>query len=108
MKRRFFASCCVVIFLCSCNNKPSDKDIASRVLDEYVCRETAKVITLNIIDSKETKTFLGGPAYQVIVSGEVSWPTGCREFGTNIPSGYSEKFTEKSITLVKDEEGDWH
>jgi len=108
MKLKIIAGCCFIIALCSCNNKPSEKDISNRVLDEYVCRETAEVTSLSILDSKETKTFLGGPAYQVVVSGEVYWPTGCGEFGTNIPSGYREKFERKTLTMVKDQEGDWH
>lgn len=106
MPKQVFLSICIATLLCSCSNKPSEKEIANKILLEYVCMETAKVNDLKIIKTEETQTILGNPAYRYTVTGEVQWPQGCKEFGTGIQPGAIEKF-EKTVTLGKNDNGDW-
>jgi len=104
-KSLLLISLILVVFFCSCKSKPSDKDIAKKILIEYTCAETAKVNSLEIIKSSPTTSLFGFKGYEYIVSGEVEWPTGCTEFGTSLPSGYKEKFDNKRVVLIKGEEG---
>ena len=103
-----FLHCVLVIAIlsfCSCNSKPSEKDIAKKILLEYVCPENAKVDNLKILDTKKTESFLGLPALQYTVSGEVEWVNGCDEAFGNLPTGYKESFDRKTVTLVKSNDG---
>lgn len=93
------------LFLFGCKNKPSDKDIAKKILIEYTCAETAKVNSLEIVKSSPTTSIFGFKGYEYIVSGEVEWPTGCTEFGTALPAGYKEKFDNKRVVLIKSDDG---
>lgn len=86
---------------CSCTEKPSEKDIAHKILLEYVCPEAAKVDDLKIINLKETQSLLGLPALQYTVSGEIEWINGCSDAFSNLPAGYKEAFQNKTVTLVK-------
>lgn len=98
---------CVSILFAACSSKPSASDIKRKVLLEYVCYETAKVNNLEVIEEKDAQALSGNEAYEYVVSGEVEWPSGCREFGTGIPVGGKEKFNKKSVFLVKTDKGDW-
>lgn len=95
----------ICLLFCSCKSKPSEKDISKKILLDYVCPENAKVNALKIINSKPTETLLGMPALQYTVSGEVEWAGGCDEAFSNLPLGYKESFNNKTVTLVKTEQG---
>ena len=106
MSNKFLFLCFFsIIFLCSCSSKPSNADIEKKVLLEYVCPETAKVNGLTIVSTKDAESIMGMKGYQYSVSGEVEWKNGCNEFGTGIAPGFTEKFENKSVTLIKTEEG---
>ena len=89
----------------SCKSKPSNADIEKKILLEYTCAETAKVNSLQIMKSSPTTSLLGFKGYEYLVSGEVEWPAGCTEFGTAVPSGYKEKFENKTVVLIKSDAG---
>ncbi|MEO8765642.1 MAG: hypothetical protein ABI416_15185 [Ginsengibacter sp.] len=95
----------ILIFLTSCNSKPSNADIEKKILLEYTCAETAKVNSLQIVKSSPTTSILGFKGFEYLVSGVVEWPSGCTEFGTALPSGFKEKFENKTVTLIKSNEG---
>ena len=97
----------IVLFMLSCNSKPSDNDIKKKILMEYVCAENAKVSNLKIISTKDAESFVGLKGYEYEVKGEVEWANGCREFGAGIPPGYIEKFDGKKVFLIKGEDGVW-
>ncbi len=106
MNNKLMVLCFVsLIWLCSCSGKPSNADIAKKVLMEYICPETAKVNGLKIESTKDAESIMGMKGYQYIVSGEVEWKEGCKEFGAGIAPGYTEKFENKSVTLIKTDEG---
>ena len=92
--------------LYSCSRKPSEKDISKKILIEYACAETAKVNNLKILKTKETESTGGPHVFDYTVSGEVEWPDGCKEMGTNTPAGAKKKF-EKQVVLSKTEDGLW-
>ncbi|MEP6683774.1 MAG: hypothetical protein ABJA35_10960 [Parafilimonas sp.] len=94
-----------ILFFYSCKSKPSEADISKKILLEYVCPENAKVDNLKILDTKKTESFLGLPALQYTVSGEVEWMNGCDEAFGNLPVGYKEAFDRKTVTLVKSDNG---
>lgn len=94
-----------LVILCSCSSKPSHSDIEKKILMEYVCPETAKVNELHIVSTKDAESIMGMKGYQYTVSGEVEWKNGCDEFGTGIAPGFKEKFENKSVTLIKGEDG---
>jgi hypothetical protein len=94
------------IFLYSCSGKPSEKDINKKVLQEYVCAETAKVNNLKILKTEETESTPDTHVFSYTVTGDVIWPDGCTELGTNAQPGAKEKF-EKVVTLYKDDDGNW-
>jgi len=79
--------------------------ILKKKLLEYTCAETAKVNSLQIMKSAPTTSLPGFKGYEYLVSGEVEWPTGCTEFGTAVPSGYKEKFENKTVALIKSNAG---
>ena len=93
------------LLVTSCKGKPSDEQISKKVLMEYTCAETAKVISLQVVNSAETKTIMGGKALEYTVSGAVQWPKGCTEFGTGVSPGYTENFVNKRIFFAKTDEG---
>ncbi len=72
---------------------------------EYVCPETAKVHGLKILNTNDAESVAGYKGYQYTVSGEVEWKDGCTDYGTRIAPGFVEKFENKSVTLIKNEEG---
>jgi hypothetical protein len=104
-KKLLFTGLITFLFFCSCKNKPSNADIEKKVLLEYTCAETAKVNMLQIIKTSPTTSILGFKGYEYLVSGEVEWPSGCTDFGTALPSGYKEKFENKTVVLIKSDEG---
>ena len=106
MAKKLFLVCLTLLSLFySCKSKPSNADIEKKVLLEYTCAETAKVNSLQIMKSSPTTSLLGFKGYEYLVSGEVEWPTGCTEFGTAVPSGYKEKFENKTVVLIKSDAG---
>ncbi|HYF30637.1 MAG TPA: hypothetical protein VD993_05935 [Chitinophagaceae bacterium] len=94
------------IILYSCSGKPSEADIKKKILLEYVCNETAKVNSVTILKTEETETIVGNKAYKYTVSGEISWPDGCTEYGTRLEPGRTDQF-EKVIYLGNDGDGNW-
>lgn len=100
-----FASFIILLAFGSCKSKPSNADIEKKVLSEYTCAQTAKVNSLQIIKSSPTTSLLGFNGIEYLVSGEVEWPAGCSEFGTALPAGYKEKFDNKTVVLIKGDEG---
>jgi len=108
MKRTFCFLSAVILAatFVSCSSKPSDKDIQKKALLEYVCNETAKVNDFKVLRTQQTEGMSGDPVYQYTISGEVEWPDGCKEMGTNTAPGAKEKF-EKTVSLYKDEDGNW-
>jgi len=90
----------------SCASKPSGKDISKKILMEYVCAETGKVNNLKILKTEVTESTNGPHVFRYTVSGEVEWPDGCKEMGTNTSAGTKEKF-EKLVVLSKTEDGNW-
>ncbi len=105
MFQKLLFPCLIVFFIFSCKSKPSNADIEKKVLLEYVCPETAKVNSLEIIKTEPATSIFGLKGFQYVVSGEVEWPKGCTDFGTGLPAGYKEKFDSKTVTLIKTEEG---
>jgi hypothetical protein len=105
--KTIITSCLVfaVFCFCSCKGKPSEADISKKILLEYVCPENAKVNSLKITNTKETESLFGLPALQCTVSGEVEWLNGCDEAFGNLPAGYKEAFSNKTVTLVKTDNG---
>lgn len=94
------------LFLIGCSGGPSDSDIKKKLLQEYVCMETAGVENLNVKDKQDAETVSGVKGYVYTVSGEVVWKDGCKEFGTGTPPGFKEKFENKKVYLVK-VDGEW-
>ncbi|HYO22463.1 MAG TPA: hypothetical protein VER36_08650 [Flavisolibacter sp.] len=103
---KLFSGLLLLTCICSCNSKPSEKDISKKLLLEYVCNETAKVNNLEILKTEETESTGQPPIFHFTVRGEVEWPNGCQEFGSNTPPGTKEKF-ERLVTLYKTDEGKW-
>ncbi len=101
-----FLSVFVTCLLLSCSGKPSEKDINKKILLEYVCAETAKVDDLKILKTEETESTGNPPIFRYTVTGEVAWPDGRTEMGTNTAAGAKEKF-KKEVTLAKTDDGDW-
>ena len=105
-KLSFLLSAVLTVCLYSCSSKPSEKEISQKLLLDYVCRETAKVNHLKILRTEKTESTGQPTIFHFSVSGEVEWPTGCTEFGTNTPPGTKEKF-ERLVTLYETENGSW-
>jgi hypothetical protein len=105
-KSFFLLQVSLVICFCSCSNKPSEKDISKKLLLDYVCNNTAKVNDLKILQTEETKGTGQPHMFRFAVRGEIEWPNGCAEPGTNTPPGTKEKF-ERLVTLYKTDEGNW-
>ncbi len=105
MAKKILFAVVITLFFFSCKSKPSHADIEKKVLLEYTCAETAKVNALEIIKTSPATSIFGLKGYEYLVSGEVEWPSGCTEFGTALPSGYKEKFENKTVVLIKGEEG---
>ena len=97
----------MLLFLGACKSKPSEKDIKKKILLEYICAETAKVNELRILSTKDAVAIFGNKGYEYAVSGEVEWPDGCREFGSGLPPGHREKFENKTVFLIKGNDGEW-
>lgn len=95
----------LIMLISSCKKSPSDNDIKNKILTEYVCPEMARVNSLHILKTSPTDPIFGLKGYQYIVSGEVEWPKGCTEFGTTLPAGFKEKFENKTVVLIKGENG---
>lgn len=100
--------CCAlsaITLFASCSSKPSHADIEKKLLMEYVCAETAKVNGLHIDDTKDAESIIGLKGFQYTVSGEVEWKAGCSDYGTRIQPGFTEKFENKTVTLIKTDDG---
>lgn len=106
MIRKILFACTISLLLfCSCKSKPSNSDIEKKILLEYTCAETAKVNGLQVLKSTPTTSIFGLKGVELLVSGEVEWPSGCNEFGTGLPAGYKENFENKRVVLIKSDEG---
>lgn len=89
-----------------CSDKPSHTDIEKKLLQDYVCKETAEVNNLKILKTTETKKTGGPHVFTYSITGEVEWPNGCNDMGTNTPPGTKEKFN-RLLTLYESEKGNW-
>ncbi len=96
----FFLFVLVTGLLLSCSRKPSEKDISKKILLEYVCAETGKVNDLKILKTEETESTGNPTIFRYTVRGEITWPDGCTEMGTNTSAGAKEKF-KKEVTLIQ-------
>ena len=96
-----------ILFLTACKSKPSENDIKKKILLEYICPETAKVNDLKILSTKDAVAIFGNKGYEYRVSGEIEWAEGCREFGSQLPPGHTEKFDNKTVFLIKTNDGNW-
>lgn len=106
---RFIFYCLLVAFLCSCGGgKPPDSEIKKKILMSYVCNETATVNNLTIHETKDAESIGGNKGYEYVVSGEIEWKEGCREFGMNAEPGRTERFENKRVFLIKGDDGKWH
>ncbi|MGB8191342.1 MAG: hypothetical protein WCF67_05450 [Chitinophagaceae bacterium] len=108
MKNIIPAAVLLLLIMSSCKSKPSDADIKKKILFEYVCNENAAVNNLQILNTKDAVAIFGNKGFEYEVSGEVEWKNGCREFGTNIQPGFTEKFERKTVFLIKGEDGLWY
>jgi hypothetical protein len=97
----------MLIVLAGCKGKPSEKDIKKKILLDYVCAETAKVNNMQILSTKDAVAIFGNKGYEYEVSGEVEWTDGCREYGTRLDPGFTEKFEHKRVFLIKGNDGVW-
>ncbi|MDB5206024.1 MAG: hypothetical protein JWR72_1099 [Flavisolibacter sp.] len=102
----FFLCFPLIALLTGCSGKPSKKDISKKILQEYVCAETAKVENLKILKTERTESTGIPPVFRYTVRGEVAWSGGCSERGTKTTAGTKEKF-EKLVILYKTEECNW-
>jgi hypothetical protein len=96
-----------LLLLGACNTKPSDKDIKNKILLDYICAETATVNDLKILNTRDAVAIFGNKGLEYQVSGEVTWEKGCREFGSMLFPGHKERFENKTVFLIKDNEGNW-
>ena len=96
-----------ILFLTACKSKPSENDIKKKILLEYICPETARVNDLKILSTKDAEAIFGNKGYEYRVSGEIEWTGGCREFGSQLPPGHTEKFENKTVFLIKTDDGTW-
>ena len=53
-KELLSASLFLMLFFVSCTSQPTDEQMAQRILYQYTCAENAKVVSLKVVDSKET------------------------------------------------------
>lgn len=106
MKPCLFISLLLVAALGSCNNQPSEEDIARKVLDDYVCKQTARINNLKILRTEKTASTGKATIFRYTIQGEVEWPGGCTEGGNKTPRGTKETF-QRLITLYKAENGGW-
>jgi hypothetical protein len=96
------------LFLLACNSQPGTSDIKKKILLEYICAETAQVNNLRILSTKDAESIFGtNKGYEYLVSGEIEWPGGCKEFGSGIPPGSKEVFDNKKVFLIKGNDGVW-
>lgn len=95
-----------IIFLFGCgSSRPSEEQIAQRILYQYTCAENAKVVSLKIIDSKETNGDDGTRVVELKVSGAVQWPNGCNDLGSVFPAGHTVPFENKTVLFAKTQDG---
>lgn len=104
MTKTFSAVLVLSILFTACSSKPSVEEIKKKILLEYVCRESAKVSKLEVLEEKEKKTMFGGKGIEFLVTGEVEWPSGCKAFGARVGPGYKESFN-KRVFMVKVDNG---
>ena len=95
-----------LLTIIGCANKPSQKSIEKKLLQDYVCKETAQVNNLKILKTEETRSTGGPHVFTYSATGEVEWPDGCKEMDTNTPAGTKEKFN-RLVTLYKSADGEW-
>ena len=96
----------LILLLAGCSAKPSEKDISRKLLLDYICNETATVNNLKILSTEKTEITGEPVVFRYSIRGEVEWPDGCTEAGSNTPPGTKEKF-ERLITLYQTGEGKW-
>lgn len=104
---KLFTIAALALAMTGCSSKPSEKDIAKKILLEYVCAETAEVNNLQVLNTKDAVGIFGNKGYEYEVSGEVEWTAGCNEFGSRLEPGFKEKFERKKVFLMKGSDGVW-
>jgi ABC-type uncharacterized transport system auxiliary subunit len=106
VKTAILIASALLFAMTGCGNKPTNKEIENKLLQDYVCKETAKVNDLKILKTKETESTGGPHIFIYTVSGVIEWPNGCTEKATNTPPGSKEKFN-RLVTLYKSDDGKW-
>jgi len=96
----------LLLLLAGCGSKPAQKDIEKKLLQNYVCSETAKVSRMKILKTEETQSTGGPHIFNYTITGEIEWPEGCTDKATNTPPGSKEKFS-RIVTLYKSDDGKW-
>jgi len=104
-KELLTASLFLMLFFVSCTSQPTDEQMAQRILYQYTCAENAKVVSLKVVDSKETTAIDGSKVVEFKVSGSVQWPNGCNDFGSSLPPGHTVPFENKTILFAKTDDG---
>lgn len=99
-----FCSLITLLLFCSCKSKPSNDDIKKKVLAEMPCSENAKFTDFKVVKSGDEETAMGVTGIEYTVSGEVEWPEGCTFLGSQLPAGHKEKFDNKSVVFIKNEQ----
>jgi hypothetical protein len=91
--------------MASCKDQPSEKEISQCILNSYTCGNYAKINHLQIINS-HIDNFMGTKSCTVYVNGEIEWLSNCQTgFFSVIPAGKREVFQNKSVFLVKMDNG---
>ena len=98
----------LLLFTVACKSKPSEKDIKKKILLDYICAETANVNDMRIVNTKDAEGIFGNKGYEYTISGEIQWANGCREFGSGLPPGHTERFENKRVFLIKGNDGKWY
>lgn len=72
---------------------------------EYVCPDAAKMTNLKMLNKKDAEGISGAKGFTYTVSGEVEWKKSCDESINQTPAGFKEKFENKTVVLIKGENG---
>lgn len=105
MRNVYMVSLAMAI-LVSCTTKPSEQDIRKKLLEEYVCPESAVIRHFEIVQHDEINSDKGERVQRYLVRGQVEWPGGCTDQGFDIPAGRQEGF-EQTVFLTEDRNGRW-
>jgi len=106
MKRLIPVILLLSFILHSCTGTPSRKEIRNKILQEFICPGNATIEEMKIISTEEMTSYDGDKELRYTVTGEITWPDGCSDFGTGLQPGAKERF-QKTVTLSRDDEGAW-